>query len=88
MPQQFSAEHPIAMNERIISMSTLPANLTAASASIARDDANFRFSRRNLLLASTAAAAAPAFGGALVESAQAQIGKPAMPRGRLPWKRF
>jgi len=53
-------------------MSTLPANLTAASASIARDDANFRFSRRNLLLASTAAAAAPAFGGALVESAQAQ----------------
>ena len=53
-------------------MSTFPENSTPDSASIARNDANFRFSRRNLLLASTAAAAAPAFGGALVEPAQAQ----------------
>ena len=52
-------------------MSTHPENSAAEPSST--DDPNLRFSRRNLLLASTAAAVAPAVGGgALVETAQAQ----------------
>jgi nitrile hydratase len=51
-------------------MSTHSENSAAQLSST--DDPNLRFSRRNLLLASTAAAVAPAIGGTLVETAQAQ----------------
>jgi nitrile hydratase len=52
----------------------MSADLESAGPACAKTaDGNFRFSRRNLLLASTAAAAAPAFGTAVsVEPARAQ----------------
>src|SRR3984893_12385723 len=53
-------------------MSTHPEHSAAEPSST--DDPNIRFSRRNLLLASTAAAVAPTIGGTLVETAQAQQG--------------
>ena len=51
-------------------MNTHPEHSAAEPSST--DDPNLRFSRRNLLLASTAAAVAPTIGGTLVETAQAQ----------------
>src|SRR5258707_2163755 len=51
-------------------MSTHPEHSAAELSST--NDPNPRFSRRNLLLTSTAAAVAPAIGGTLVETAQAQ----------------
>src|SRR5258708_18933906 len=51
-------------------MSTHPEHSAAEPSST--DDPNLRFSRRNLLLASTAAAVAPTIAGTLVETAQAQ----------------
>jgi nitrile hydratase len=58
-------------------MSTQSETSDTKSSEIAKPDENdFRFSRRNLLLASSAAAAAPALGTALmVETARAQQGR-------------
>jgi nitrile hydratase len=58
-------------------MSTQSETSDTTSSEIAKPDENdFRFSRRNLLLASSAAAAAPALGTALmVETARAQQGR-------------
>jgi nitrile hydratase len=53
-------------------MSTHPENSISDSSNIATDDASLRVSRRKLLVASATVAAAPAIGGALVETAQAQ----------------
>jgi nitrile hydratase len=53
-------------------MTTRPSVPDAEVSNIDKDRANPRFSRRNLLLATSAAAAAPAIGGGLVEPAIAQ----------------
>ncbi|MPZ54979.1 MAG: nitrile hydratase subunit alpha [Rhizobiales bacterium] len=53
-------------------MSTHPENSLQDSVNITKDDAITRLSRRKLLLASSAAAVAPAIGGGLVKTANAQ----------------
>jgi nitrile hydratase subunit alpha len=72
------------MNEKEQGMSTKSKSSDVQSSAAANQDASdVRFSRRNLLLASSAAAAAPALGTALaVETARAQQGRFEYPSDR------